>query len=99
MQTPPDTPSHPESRDINTKGRVSELIAALMKAPRTLKEAMAMTGMSEQSCEGWLAEFVASGLVQKTQAEPDGRKGPRPFVYIWQPRPFAYTDQPAAEAS
>ena len=84
-------------RRTTTPDKVSEIIAALQKAPRTVEELLEMTDASEQTARRWLDGFHESGLVRICERIPrvlDGKhvSGRRRIRWEWQTSPFALPD-------
>ena len=70
-----------------------EMIAALVKADRTIPELAEMTGCHWETCANWIRAFQMSGLIYRNGKRPArGWGGKRAQIYAWQPSPFAKVD-------
>lgn len=84
-------------RRTTTPQQVAEIIAALMKAPRTVHDLLEMTEASEQTTRRWLEGLHGSGVIRICERIPrvvDGRhvSGRRRIRWEWQTSPFALPD-------
>lgn len=85
-----------------TRRDASELIAALMKGPRTVGGLMEMTGAQENSIRVWLVALREAGVVRRAGRTPSRRgmgsgAGKRSHVFALQPSPFALPDTPLVD--
>lgn len=71
----------------DTKRIGAEIIASLLKGPRTTEDLRDITGCGETALHQWMKELRASGVVYRSRR--------RPAVYHLQTTPFA---QPDADA-
>jgi DNA-binding transcriptional ArsR family regulator len=67
---------------LSHRTAVAELIAALVKAPRTMRELCEMSDMTDETVNAWLREFRASGLVYVADYRKN-RVGCDSAVYSW----------------
>ncbi len=77
---------------------VCELIAAIMKQPRTIESAIEMTGAPLQTTMLWFESLRESGLIRISERLPrvtsEGTRQhfTRRLVWQWQSTPFAEAD-------
>lgn len=69
-----------------------EIIAALIKADRTVNGAADMAGCSSSCAYRWMTELRSSGLVYRRGYADEGKRGAQAVVYAWQSSPFAQAD-------
>mgnify|MGYP001441015124 CR=1 FL=1 len=70
----------PGYRNQNT----AELVALLVKKPRTVEELMPLVGITERTLRAWLRAFIDEGLLRVDRPR-DGKPGVSPGVYHWDP--------------
>lgn len=83
-----------------SRGIGCEIIAALLKRPRTISEILEMVDVSEMVVRYWLHDLQHSGLVRVSAYVERGvnretgrhSTGRRRAVYAWQLQPFALPD-------
>ena len=63
---------------------VTDMIALLCKAPRTVQELEGLTDMHRSGIHLWLSHLHAEGLIYIKQYHRVA-SGPPPAVYAWQP--------------
>ncbi len=61
---------------------VAELVAAIVKAPRTMRELCEMTDMTSETVNAWVREFMASGVVYIADYRKNATGSDSP-VYGW----------------
>jgi hypothetical protein len=86
-------------RKLDTVVRMSELVAALAKGPKTLQDLEEMVGAHESTLLTWLKELKDSGmayLADKGEAA-GGVQGRKPQRWALQPWPFAWSDFPTVQ--
>lgn len=66
----------------------AEILAALIKSPRTIKGLRDMTGAAVATITEWCNVLQASGLVHTERVKVDGKPGSPTNVYHWCPVPF-----------
>jgi hypothetical protein len=71
---------HPGYRNQN----IAELVAMLVKKPRTVEELMPLTHMTERTLRAWLRAFIDEGLLRVDRPR-NGAPGVSPAVYHWKP--------------
>lgn len=75
-----------------------EVVAALMKRPRTVYELMEYAAAEQRSITRILDEMKESGLVYRITGMPrSGSSGRLADVWAFQPLPFAYPDHATAQ--
>lgn len=77
---------------------VAEIVASLMKRPRTLVDLAEMVGCADSTAAAWVHAFHESGLVRIAERLPRERsEGAKQYqlrriVYAWQPQPYGEPD-------
>ena len=76
------------------KPAVAELVACLMKAPRTKSDILGMIDMSEPTLRAWLIVLNEAGVIRKKglRMPPPGTSGAGSMEYEWQRYPFELED-------
>lgn len=76
------------------KGAVAELVACLMKAPRTAADIPEMVDMSPPTVRAWLAAFNEAGVIRRKgiRPAPPGISSAGSMEYEWQRYPFEFED-------
>ena len=65
------------------RNKVTDLLGLVVRAPRTIPELQALTRFSEDFIRTWLELWVLEGLIKKTLAPANGKRGTRAFRYEW----------------
>jgi len=58
----------------------ADLLALLVKAPRTVAELQSLTGMDRKAIYRWRDSLIGEGLVRSDGRTPSGAR-----VYVWDP--------------
>jgi hypothetical protein len=86
------------AKEMGSTEKACELIAALLKAPRTQADAAEMSGICHASITHWFAALRSSGLLLQTgYAEPAHGNGPKLKLWALNPHPHIERETPLAK--